>query len=133
MDDGNRQLAISLGLNPEQFEALDTKLGGIDGAVNKLAENVSSPDTDLATEISKLRTEVVAQLTASNESSVTLAQAITLASENLGKWLAAIALAAANPNDNSAEIQRQIDEVTAQLNTSTAELKGEIDQQTKEK
>lgn len=132
MDDGNRQLAISLGLNPEQFEALDTKLGGIDGAVNKLAENVSSPDTDLATEISKLRTEVVAQLTASNESSVALAQAITLASENLGKWLAAIAIAAANPNDNSAEIQRQIDEVTAQLNTSTAELKGEIDQQTKE-
>src|SRR5689334_8210234 len=129
MDDGNRQLAISLGLNPEQFEALDTKLGGIDGAVNKLAENISSPDTDLATEISKLRTEVVAQLTALNESSVALAQAITLASENLGKWLAAIALAAANPDNNSEEVQQHIDTITNSVKSVKDKLQTSVDSQ----
>ena len=35
--------------------------------------------------------------------------------------------------DNSTELQKQIDELTEQLNSSTATLKGEIDQQTKEK
>jgi len=129
MDDGNRQLAISLGLNPEQFEALDTKLGGIDGAVNKLAENVSSPDTDLAAEISKLRTEVVAQLIASNESSVALAQAITLASENLGKWLAAIALVAANPDNNSEEVQRHVDTITNSVKSVKDKLQTSVDSQ----
>jgi len=43
------------------------------------------------------------------------------------------ALALAIKEDNSAEVQRQIDQFTSQLNTSTAELKGEIDQHTKEK
>jgi DUF1680 family protein len=129
MDDGNRQLAISLGLNPEQFEALDTKLGGIDGAVNKLAENVSSPDTDLAAEISKLRTEVVAQLTASNESNAALAQAITAASENLGKWLAAIALAAANPDNNSKEVQQRIDTITNSVKSVKDKLQTSVDSQ----
>jgi hypothetical protein len=52
---------------------------------------------------------------------------------DLKAGLAAIALAASTPNDNSAEVQKQIDQITSQLNTSTAELKGEIDQHTKEK
>ncbi len=115
MDDGNRQLAISMGLNPEQFEALDTKLGGIDGAINRLAENISEPDTSLAAEVSLLRNELGMRLTAINESVVN-------ASENIGKWLAAVALAASTPDDNSAEVQKQIDQFTSQLKTGTDEL-----------
>ena len=68
--------------------------------------------------------------------------AIVELSANLGKrealietaltgGLAAIALAAANPADNTTEVQKQIDELTAQLNIGTAALKDEIDQQTK--
>lgn len=34
--------------------------------------------------------------------------------------------------DNSAELQKQVDELTSQLNTSTADVKDAIDQQTKE-
>lgn len=112
MDDGNRQLAIALGLDAGQFELLDTKLGGINGAVNKLAENISDPDTSVAAEISLLRAEVGIRLTAINESIVT-------ASSNLGKWLAAIAVAAANPDDNSAQVQEQIDKLTTELKSTT--------------
>jgi len=112
MDDGNRQLAIAFGLDAKQFEALDTKLGGIDGAINKLAENVSDPDTSVAAEISQLRTEVGMKLTAINESIATM-------SDNIGKWLAAIALAASTPNDNSAQVQEQIDKFTAELKSTT--------------
>lgn len=54
-------------------------------------------------------------------------------SENTGKWLAAVALAASTPEDNSAEVQKQIDQFTAQINTSTAETKDAIDQHQKEK
>lgn len=43
-------------------------------------------------------------------------------SENTGKWLAAVALAASTPNDNSGEVQRQIDKFTEQLKTGTDEL-----------
>jgi uncharacterized protein YPO0396 len=118
-DDGNRQIAISLSLSAEQFAALDTKLGGIDGAINKLAENISEPDTNLAAEVSLLRNELGMRLTAINES-------INAASANLGKWLSAIALAASTPEDNSAEVQRQIDQFTAQLKTGTDELEAAV-------
>lgn len=43
-------------------------------------------------------------------------------SENTGKWLAAVALAASTPNDNSAEVQEQINKLTTQLKSSTDEL-----------
>ena len=40
-------------------------------------------------------------------------------SENLGKWLAAIALAVANTDDNSAAIQAHIDKLTAEIKQQT--------------
>lgn len=48
--------------------------------------------------------------------------AIESASENSGKWLAAIALAASTQEDNSEEVQKQIDKFTSQLKTGTDEL-----------
>ena len=124
MDDGNRQLAISLSLSDAQFDALDEKLGGIDGAINKLAEGISEPDTSVAAEISLLRNELGMRLTALNET-------IVQASENLGKWLAAIALAAANPDNNTDEVQRHIDEVASTIRTTREKLQTSIDNQTK--
>lgn len=118
-DDGNRQIEISLGLNPEQFEALDTKLGGIDGAINKLAENISEPDTSVAAELSLLRNELGMKLTMINET-------IIEASANIGKWLSAIALAASTPNDNSAEVQKQIDQHAAEIRTQREKLQSSI-------
>lgn len=52
-------------------------------------------------------------------------------SENTGKWLAAVALAASTPNDNSAEVQKQIDQYVAQINTSTDSVEDAINQQSK--
>lgn len=43
-------------------------------------------------------------------------------SENTGKWLAAVALAASTPQDNSAEVQKQIDQHTSQFRSSTDAL-----------
>jgi hypothetical protein len=122
MDDGNRQLAITaaLGLNPEQFEALDLKLGAIHGAVDKLAENISEPDSSLAAEISLLRNELGTKLTMLNESILT-------ASDNLGKWLSAIAIAASTPDDNSAEVQAQIDKHASQISAARQKLQSSID------
>lgn len=122
MDDGNRQLSISaaLELNKEQFEALDLKLGGIHGAVDKLTENISEPDTNLAAEVSLLRNELGMRLTALNES-------INNASENLGKWLSAIALATSTPDDNSAEVQKQIDKHAAEIRIQREKLQSSID------
>jgi len=51
----------------------------------------------------------------------------------IGAGLRAIALALSTPQDNQAAVQAEIDKLTAELNSSTAKLKGEIDQQTKEK
>jgi hypothetical protein len=112
MDDGKREVALSLGLDQTQFDAIDGKLGGIDGAINRLGENVSSVDTSVAAEVSTMRIELGMRLTAINES-------ITTMSENLGKWLAAIALAVANPDDNSAAIQAHIDKLTAEIKQQT--------------
>lgn len=122
MSDGNGQLGVSLSLSTEQFQALDTNLGGIDGAINKLAENISEPDTSVAKEIASLK-EVVSFGFADIRQSVTdLNNTISDASNNLAKWLAAIALAASTPEDNSAEVQKQIDAATAQLKSSTDAL-----------
>lgn len=55
-------------------------------------------------------------------------------SANLGKWLAAIAKAAATPSDNSAEIQRLIDEQAAKLDSDATAINEALNQanQTKE-
>ena len=114
-DDGNRQVAltleqvaVSVGLNAEQFDTLDMKLNGINGAINKLAENVSEPNTSVAAEIAVLN-DRVAELGAQaaglkeavttgatdlRDSLATLTTTISNMDQNLGKWLAAIALAA---------------------------------------
>jgi stress-induced morphogen len=49
----------------------------------------------------------------------------------LSSGLHAIALALSTPQDNSAEVQKQIDSLVAQLNASTAEVKDAIDQHNK--
>lgn len=60
--------------------------------------------------------------------------AIEAHSANVGKWLSAVALAASTPNDNSAEVQKQIDQFTSQLKTGTDELDAAVkaNQPTKE-
>jgi len=121
-DDGNRQLAVSLALSAEQFNALDTKLGGIDGAINKLAENIAEPDTSVAAEIAALNTGVTELRQSITDLNNMLFAAIAELSSNTGKWLAAIALAASTPDDNSTEVQQQIDAATASLKSSTDAL-----------
>ena len=120
MDDGKREVGVSLGLDAVQFQALDEKLGGIDGAINRLAENVAPVDSSLANEVSLLRNELGMRLTA-------LDQTVMAASENIGKWLAAIALATANPADNSAEVQAHIDQLAKQLKQQTDALGATVD------
>lgn len=50
-------------------------------------------------------------------------------SKNTGKWLSAVATAAANPADNSAEVQKFIDELTADINASSDEVEDNLKQQ----
>jgi hypothetical protein len=45
---------------------------------------------------------------------------------DLKAGLAAVALAASTPNDNSAEVQKQIDQFTQQLKTGTDELEAAV-------
>lgn len=129
MDDGIRQVSInaSLALNPEQFEALDLKLGGIHGAVDKLAENIAEPDTSVAAEISSLKEMVSVGFNDIRQSITDLNNTIFDASNNLGKWLAAIALATSTPEDNSAEVQKQIDAVASSINQTATEQQEALD------
>lgn len=56
-------------------------------------------------------------------------------STNLGKWLSAIALAAANPADNTAEVQKKLDDIAAGLTNSADVVESaikEITNQSKE-
>jgi hypothetical protein len=116
-DDGKRELEQT------QFETLDGKLGGIDGAINRLAENVSDPDTSVAAEVALFRNEVGMRLTALNESAAMVGQAVNSLSENLGKWLAAIALASATPEDNSAEVKELAGRIKNQVDALDASAK----------
>jgi hypothetical protein len=51
-----------------------------------------------------------------------LRRSVDALSANTGKWLAAVAMAAANPADNSTEVQKAVDKIAAELNASaTAE------------
>lgn len=129
MDDGNRQLSInaSLALNPEQFEAIDLKLGGIRGSVDKLAENISEPDTNIAAEIISLKQEISVGFAGVQQSLANLENTIFDASNNIGKWLAAIALAASTPDDNSAQVQEQINKHAAEINAVQQKLQSSID------
>ena len=140
-DDGNRQvaltverLAVELGLSPEQFKALldlgaqqDLNLDGINGAINKLAENVSEPDTSVAAEIASLKQEMAVGFAGVNQSIANLNNTIFDRSVDLAKWLAAIALAAANPADNTTEIQALIDKNAADVRTAKEKLQSSID------
>lgn len=126
-DDGNRQVALALSigdvaLSAEQFEAIDAQLGGINGAINKLAENVAEPDTTVAAEIRSLKQEIVVGFTGINQSLANLNNTIMERAVDLAKWLAAIALAASTPDDNSDAVQKQLDEFTQQLKSSTDAL-----------
>lgn len=135
-DDGNRQvaltvdqIAVSLGLNAEQFDKLvqlgvqqDANLDGINGAINKLAEGIAPVDSSLAAEIASLKQEIVVGFTATNQSIANLNNVIMDRAVDLAKWLAAIALAASTPDDNSAEVQAKIDEATASMKSSTDAL-----------
>ena len=129
MDDGIRQVSInaSLALNPEQFEALDLKLGGIHGAVDKLAENIAEPDTSVAAEIVSLKQEISVGFADVRQSITDLNNTIFDASNNLGKWLAAIALATSTPDDNSAQVQEQINKHAAEINAVRQKLQSSID------
>lgn len=51
-------------------------------------------------------------------------------SKNTGKWLSAVAIAAANPADNTAEVQKAIDELTADINASSDETEDAIEEAT---
>ena len=135
-DDGNRQVAltvdqvaIALGLNAEQFDKLvelgvqqDANLDGINGAINKLAEGIAPVDSSLAAEIASLKQEIVIGFSGMSQSIANLNNVIFDAQNNLAKWLAAIALAASTPDDNSIEVQRKIDEATASMKSSTDAL-----------
>lgn len=52
-------------------------------------------------------------------------------SRNTGKWLAAVATAAANPTDNSAEVQKVLDQIAADIDASSDSVEAAIDNQTK--
>lgn len=53
-------------------------------------------------------------------------------SKNTGKWLSAVATAAANPADNTAEVQKALDQIAADINASSDEVEEALNQQTKE-
>lgn len=141
-DDGNRQvaltvdqIAVSLGLNVEQFDKLvelavqqDANLDGINGAINKLAEAIAPVDSSLAAEIASLKQEVVNGFAATNQSFANLNNVIMERAVDLAKWLAAIALAASTPDDNSAAVQAKINELTQNLRTSTDAVEEAINQ-----
>jgi hypothetical protein len=134
-DDGNRQVAvtlgqigIALGLDPEQFEALDLQLDGIHGAVNKLAENVAAPETSVAAEIVSLKQEISVGFAGMQQSLADLNNTIFERSVDLAKWMAAIALASANPADNTAQIQAFIDQIATGLNLTADEIQAALNQ-----
>jgi len=77
-------------------------------------------DTSVAAEVSALRVEVGMRLTALNET-------VNQMSLNLGKWLAAIALAVANPADNTAEVQAHIDQLTNQIKQQADAVNAAVD------
>jgi hypothetical protein len=54
--------------------------------------------------------------------------AINNLSTNIGKWLSAVALAAANPADNTAEAQKLIDEKAAEIDASAAKMEEALNQ-----
>lgn len=48
-------------------------------------------------------------------------------SNNTGKWLSAVAKAAANPADNSAEVQKLLDQKAAEIEASAARMQEALD------
>lgn len=140
-DDGNRQVALTverlgvvLGLDAEQFKALldlgaqqDANLDGINGAINKLAEGIAPVDSSLAAEIASLKEVVSVGLFDVRQSVVDLNNTIHERAVDLAKWLAAIALAASTPDDNSDAVQKLIDEHAADIRAQREKLQSSID------
>jgi hypothetical protein len=58
-------------------------------------------------------------------------RAIAAQTKDIGKWLSLIATAASTPQDNSAEVQAEVNKLVAQLDVGTAEVKDAINQQQK--
>jgi hypothetical protein len=54
--------------------------------------------------------------------------AINKLADAIGGGLQAVALALSTPHDNSAEVQKQIDQVQAKMKTATDQLQSAIDQ-----
>lgn len=132
-DDGNRQVALTLdtvkvavGLSEAQFNVLEMELNGINSAVNKLAENVAEPDTSVAAEIQSLKEVVSVGFNDVRQSITDLNNVIFERSVDLAKWLAAIALAASTPDDNSAAVQAQIDKHAAEIRTEREKLQSSL-------
>lgn len=132
-DDGNRQIAIALSIGNEQFTALDERLGDMEAKLGDISDSMSGADTNVAAEVQSLKQEIAAGFSGLQQSLANLNDslftAITELSNNTGKWLAAIALAAANPADNTAEVQRQIDTAAASIKAVKDKLQTSIDSQ----
>lgn len=139
-DDGNRQVALTvervgveLGLNAEQFDTLtdlmsqqEQQLGAIGGAVLNLTERIAEPDTSVAAEIRLLRQEITVGFSGIQQSIADLNNTIFERFTDAAKWLAAIALAASTPDDNSAAVQAQIDQHAAEIKTAKETLQSSI-------
>lgn len=54
--------------------------------------------------------------------------AVNKLADAIGRGLAAVALALSTPQDNSAQVQAQVDEITKQLNASTDKVEEAIKQ-----
>jgi formiminotetrahydrofolate cyclodeaminase len=57
--------------------------------------------------------------------------AVNKLADAIGRGLTAIALALSTPQDNSAQVQAEIDKLVAQLNAGTAEVQDAINKQQK--
>ena len=97
-------------IDQQQFQQLDTQIGGLNGAVNKLAEAIAPADSSAHAAITEL-------------------------SDNLGKWQAQqlqaikdgfVLLANVFSNPQTPEDQAKLDALTSQLKSSTDALDGAV-------
>lgn len=99
-------------LDEAQFEKLDTQIGGLNGAVNKLSEAIAPVDSSLSQTINDLST-------------------------NLAKWQAAqlqaikdgfVLIADVLSNHQTSVSQAEIDAATERLKTSTDQLQSSVEE-----
>lgn len=98
-------------IDQQQFQQLDAQIGGLNGAINKLAEAVSPVDSSAHAAITELST-------------------------NLGKWQAQqlqaikdgfVLIADVLSNHQTAVSQEQIDAAASRLSSGTDQLKVSVD------